>query len=128
MVYFVEFSLSGMLCCFFTFFKWYFCIDTCPFRYSYLSEISFLKPPIRRDWSGRRRWDRTLGARWFSRFLCSRPILFCSDGFFLQNKATSPLPLSNKCLRTFCYQGIQLSPFKVHAQMLTVRESVKGIW
>lgn len=60
--------------------------------------------------------------------LLKTSILFCSDGFFLQNKATSPLPLSNKCLRTFCYQGIQLLPFKVHAQMLTVRESVKGMW
>lgn len=58
--------------------------------------------------------------------LLKTSILLCSDGFFLQNKVTSPLPLNNVCLRSFCYQGIQLLPFK--AEMLTVRESAKGIY
>lgn len=49
--------------------------------------------------------------------LLKTSILLCSDGFFLQNKVTSPFPLNNVCLRSFCYQGIQLLSFK--AEMLT---------
>lgn len=67
------------------------------FCYSYWSAMRFPKPP---DWSWRERWDRTWGNGSFPGFSAQD---FCHcDGLFLQNTATSPLPISNICVYRWC--------------------------
>lgn len=88
-IYFVIIFSLSFLCqgCTVLLFFIFFMVSLCGylplFCYSYLNEMSFPKPPIGRFWSGERR-NRTLGARWFPRFLCSRPLssVVLMDSFF----------------------------------------------